>query len=92
MLKKRVAVAVITLGLSLPGLSSASPLSWVSGPHVLAKLAALWDLLPGTHLGRIPRPAHDQRKNGCGMDPNGTPCNPGPGAGGAPSSTGEPGE
>lgn len=81
MLRKRIVVAAIALSLSLPSLSSASPLSWMPGPHVLTALAGLWNLFPGIQPGTAPRPARDQRKNGPGMDPNGTPTNPGPAPG-----------
>jgi hypothetical protein len=77
MLKGRIAIVTIAFALSLPSLSSASPLSWVPGPRVLAKLAGLWNLLPG-HPGTAPLPASDHRKNGAGMDPNGTPTSPSP--------------
>ena len=70
MLKKRIVVSAIAICLSIPSISQASPLSWISGPGALVKLAQLWDQLPGVH------PAHSARshqKQGCGMDPNGAP-------------------
>jgi hypothetical protein len=72
MLKKKIVVATIMLGISLPSLSNAVPLSWAPGPDVIAKLSRLWDLLPGKHAPST-RPARQARKNGCGMDPNGAP-------------------
>jgi hypothetical protein len=71
MLKKRIVVATMTLGLCLPGLSSAAPLSWVPRPDLLAGLSRLWDLLPGAHHGTAAPSARDHRKNGPGMDPEG---------------------
>jgi hypothetical protein len=79
MLKKRIVVTTIALGLCLPGLSSAAPLSWVPRPDLLASLSRLWDLLPGTHHGTAAPSAHDHRKNGAGMDPTGGPTPPPPG-------------
>lgn len=82
MLKKRIVVAAIALGLCLPGLCSAAPLSWVPGTDLLASLSRLWDLLPGAHHGTpTPAPAaRDHRKAGAGMDPEGlTATSPAPG-------------
>jgi hypothetical protein len=76
MLKKKIVVTAIVVCLSVPSLSQASPLSWISGPGALVKLAQLWDRLPGVHPAR---PARRHQKQGCGMDPNGVPlCGPGP--------------
>jgi hypothetical protein len=74
MLKNRIAVTAIALGLSVPGLSQASPASWVPGLDAMAQLTRVWDLLHGTR--QAPRPARILRKSGCGMDPNGAPCGP----------------
>lgn len=79
MLKKRIVVATITLSLCLPGLSSATPLSWGPRPDLLAGITRLWDLLSGTHQGAAAPFARDHRKNGPGMDPTGTPTPPPPG-------------
>jgi hypothetical protein len=70
MLKKRIVVTAITLCLSIPGLSQATPLSRMPGTDVLAKLTRLLDRLPGAHHAR---PARSLAKQGCGMDPNGVP-------------------
>jgi hypothetical protein len=76
MLKKKIFVIAIAVCLSIPSISQASPLSWIPGPGVLVKLAQLWDRLPGVHPAR---PARSHQKQGCGMDPNGSPlCGPGP--------------
>jgi hypothetical protein len=80
MLKKRIVIATMTLGLCLPGLSSAAPLSWVPRPDLLAGLSRLWDLLPGAHHGTVAASARDHRKNGAGMDPTGAPAPPPPGS------------
>ena len=80
MLKKRIVVAAIVLALCLPGLCSASPLSWGPSSGLLASLTRLWDLLPGTHHGAATHPARDHRKSGPGLDPEGlTITNPAPG-------------
>ncbi|HEY2295866.1 MAG TPA: hypothetical protein VGM86_34625 [Thermoanaerobaculia bacterium] len=76
MLKKRIVVAAIALGLCLPGLSSAASLSWAPRPDLLASLSRLWDLLPGTRHGAVAPAARDHRKNGPGMDPTGGPTPP----------------
>jgi len=75
MLKKRIVVTAIALGLCLPGLSSATPLSWVPELDVVAKVGRLLGFFPG-HPGTPARPARDHRKNGCGMDPTGDTCPP----------------
>lgn len=75
MLKNRIAVTAIVLGLSVPGLSQASPLSWMPGLNVVEKLTRVWDLLQRAHPAQ---PARNLRKSGCGMDPNGAPCGPTP--------------
>ena len=86
MLKKKIVVTAIAVCLSIPSLSQASPLSWISGPGALVKLAQFWDRLPGVH------PAHSARghqKQGCGMDPNGAQlCGPTPTQATAPVETG----
>jgi hypothetical protein len=80
MLKKRIVVTAIALALCLPGLCSASPLSWGSSSSLLASLTRLWDLLPGTHHGAAAHPARDHRKSGAGLDPEGvTATSPAPG-------------
>jgi hypothetical protein len=79
MLKKRIVVAAITLGLCLPGLSSATPLSWTPQPDLLASITRLWNLLPGLHHGTAAPAPRDHRKNGPGMDPTGAPTPPPPG-------------
>jgi hypothetical protein len=79
MLKKRIVIATITLSLCLPGLSSATPLSWTPRPDLLAGLTRLWDLLAGAHHGAPAPSAHIHRKNGAGLDPNGSPTPPPPG-------------
>ena len=77
MLKKRIVVAAISLGLCLPALSSATPLSWAR-PDLLASINRLWSFLPGAHHGTAAPAARDHRKNGPGMDPTGgTPPPPG---------------
>ena len=76
MLKKRIVVAAITLGLCLPGLSSARPLSWAPQPDLLASITRLWNLLPGLHHGTAAPAARDHRKNGAGLDPTGAPVPP----------------
>jgi hypothetical protein len=70
MLKKKIVVTAITVCLSIPSISQASPLSWIPGPGALVKLVQLWDRLPGVHTAR---PARSHQKQGCGMDPNGAP-------------------
>jgi len=80
MLKKRIVVAAITLGLSLPGLSSAASPSWAPRPDLLASITRLWDLLPGAHHGAAAPSARDHRKNGVGADPTGAPVPPPPGS------------
>jgi hypothetical protein len=70
MLKKKIVVSAIAICLSIPSLSQASPLSWISGPGALVKLARLWERLPGAQ--HRARPARNL-KQGCGMDPNGVP-------------------
>jgi hypothetical protein len=76
MLKKRIVVSAMVLGLCLPALSSAAPLSWMPQPGLLASLSRLWDLLPGAHHATTAPPARDPRKNGAGIDPTGTPAPP----------------
>ena len=81
MLKKRIVCAAIVLGLSLPSLVSATPLSWEPGPDLLASITRLWDLLHGAqHHGAAAPAARDHRKNGPGMDPTGSPTPPPSGA------------
>lgn len=77
MLKKRILITTITLALSLPSLSSASPLSWTPQWDVLARIHQLWSLFPGAHPATTAS-GRDQRKNGPGMDPTGTPPPPPP--------------
>jgi len=91
MLKKRIVVTAIAIGLCLPGLSSATPLSWAPRPDLLASLSRLWDLLPGAHHGTTAPAARDHRKNGPGMDPTGSPTPPPPGdnATADPTTTGQ---
>ncbi len=77
MLKKKIVVFAMAVCFSVPSLSQASPLSWISGPDALVKLARLWERLPGVHPARPAARSH--QKQGCGMDPNGAPlCGPGP--------------
>jgi hypothetical protein len=89
MLKNRFAVAALVLALSIaliPAPSHAAP--WgrasVSGPSAagfLQKIGLWWSSL----LNGPERPARHQGwtidipKNGCGIDPNGSPCEPGAG-------------
>lgn len=80
MLKKRIVVATIALGLSLPGLSSASPLSWGPQLDVLARLTRLWNPFGGTSPAVSPRSSHSLRKQGPGIDPTGSPTSPAPGS------------
>ena len=94
MLKKRTVISAMifcgTLVLA-PGLSQASPLSWVQGVDVLAKVTRLWTLLPG--LGHtVAKPAVPV-KHGVGIDPQGggQPDPTGTGSGATASSTGDPG-
>jgi hypothetical protein len=94
MLKKRTAISAMffcgTLLLA-PGLSQASPLSWMQGVDVLAKMTRLWTLLPGVGHTAV-KPAAPV-KNGVGIDPQGgqpTPTSE-PGSGATTSSTGDPG-
>ena len=92
MLKNRIAVAAISLGLCLPGLSSATPLSWTPQPDLLASITRLWNLLPGMHHGAAAPSARDHRKNGPGMDPTGGTPPPPPGSQATttdPTSTGQ---
>jgi hypothetical protein len=94
MLKKRIVVAAITLGLGLclPGLSSAASLSRAPRPDLLASIARMWNLLPGAHHGAAAPAARDHRKNGIGMDPTGAPAPPPPGSQATttdPTSTGQ---
>jgi hypothetical protein len=93
MSKKRIPVpAMIFCGslLLAPGLSQASPLSWMPSPDALAKIARWWDLLPGLgHHATAAKPTGLQTKNGCGIDPQGQPlCQPGSGTPDATTSTG----
>ena len=93
MLKKRTAISAMifcgTLVLA-PGLSQASPLSWVQGVNVLAKVTRLWTLLPG--LGHTATKPATPMKNGVGIDPQGGQPDPtGTGSGATASSTGDPG-
>ena len=76
MLKKKTIVAAMTLGLCLPCLASAAPLSWAPRPDVLASITRLWDLLPGMHHETAAPAARDHRKVGPGIDPNGSPTPP----------------
>ena len=76
MLKKKIVVIAMAICFSVPSLSQASPLSWISSPGALVRLARIWDRLPGVHTAR---PAQRHQKQGCGMDPNGSQlCSPGP--------------
>jgi hypothetical protein len=70
MLKKRIFVATIALGLSISS-AQAAPLSWTPGPALLAELGRFLDFLPAVHHRPFARSARDASKNGCGMDPNG---------------------
>jgi hypothetical protein len=76
MFKKRIVIAAITLGLSIPSLGSATPLGWISQLKIPAGIARLWDLLPGMRPGTAAPSARDHRKAGAGHDPNGTPLPP----------------
>jgi len=71
MLKKKIVVTAIAVCLSVPSLSQASPLSWISGPGALTKLTQLWERLQHAHPARPAARSH--QKQGCGMDPNGVP-------------------
>ncbi|MFL6195832.1 MAG: hypothetical protein ACJ75H_16760 [Thermoanaerobaculia bacterium] len=97
MLKKRIALAVLSLSvLSFPAASQALPLMGLplSGVDVVTKVAD-WLDLGAVRAARAARPARRQRsriKNGCSIDPNGQPiCLPGTGGAGsgATSSTGD---
>jgi hypothetical protein len=70
MLKKKIVVTAMAVCLSIPSISQASPLSWISAPEVVTKLARLWERLPGVRPARSVR---SHSKQGCGMDPNGAP-------------------
>ena len=52
MLKKKIVVFAMAVCFSVPSLSQASPLSWISGTDALVKLARLWERLPGVHPAR----------------------------------------
>jgi hypothetical protein len=99
MLKKRTTMpAMIFCGslLLAPGLSQASPLTWMPEPDSLAKIARWWDLLPGLgHHAPVAKPVPRQGtpvKNGCGIDPNGgTEPVCGTGTSGATSTSTDPG-
>jgi hypothetical protein len=69
MLKKRIFVATIALGLSI-STAQAAPLSWTPNLSVLTGLAHWWDRLPAGHAVAT-RSARGAQKNGCGWDPNG---------------------
>lgn len=93
MSKNRISIpAMIFCGslLLVPGLSQASPLSWMPGPAALAKIARLWNFLPGPgHHAPVARTL--PTKNGCGIDPQGQPlCQPGSGSGTTTQSGGDP--
>ena len=100
MLKNRFAVAALVLALSValvPTPSHAAPWGWNSVSTVSAasaagffqKIGSWWNsLLNGTERpARHQGSAIDIRKNGCGIDPNGTPCGTGTGAGGTGTTT-----
>jgi len=92
MLKKRTAIPAIFAGslLLAPGLSQASPLSWMQGVDVVAKMTRLWTLFPG--LGHTATKPAAPVKNGVGIDPQGQPIPTSePGSGATTSSTGAPG-
>ncbi|HET9209705.1 MAG TPA: hypothetical protein VFR03_04870 [Thermoanaerobaculia bacterium] len=80
MLKKRIVIAAITLGLCLPALSSATPLMWAPHSDLLGGISRLWDFLAGAHHGTPAPAARDHRKNGPGIDPTGSPTSPDPGS------------
>jgi hypothetical protein len=80
MLKKRIVIAAMILGLCLPGFCSATPLTWAPQSSLLASITRLWDLLPGVHHGTAAPSARDHRKNGAGADPTGSPVSPAPGS------------
>jgi len=73
-----------------PAPSQAAPWGWTpaSGPaaaSLFAKIERWWNrvVLNGQEGNGQERPASEQRKNGCGIDPNGQPlCGTGTGPGG----------
>jgi hypothetical protein len=104
MLKNRIVVMAFLLTLLAafaPAPSQAAPRGWnpASGPAaagLFLKIERWWNrVLNGQELNGQERPASEQRKNGCGIDPNGQPLcgtGTGPGGGGAGNATasGEP--
>jgi hypothetical protein len=94
MLKNRIVVMSLVLTLLAvlaPVPSQAAPRGWnaASGPAAAGfflKIERWWSrLLNGQELNgqERPAPAPEQRKNGCGIDPNGQPlCGTGTGPGG----------
>ena len=87
MLKNRIVVMALLLTLLAafaPAPSQAAPWGWTaaSGPAaagLFVKIERWWNRL----LNGQERPAPEQRKNGCGIDPNGQPlCGTGTGPGG----------
>ena len=92
MLKKRTAIpAVIFCGTLVlaPGLSQASPLSWMQGVDVLAKMTRLWTLFPS--LGHTAAKPAIPVKNGVGIDPQGGQPDPtATGSGATASTSGDP--
>ncbi|HEX4959580.1 MAG TPA: hypothetical protein VF173_01980 [Thermoanaerobaculia bacterium] len=89
MLKKKLGIISTILSISLlfaPGVSQALPFASPAAPEdaaprLLDKLDHWLDLLSLRAGGRrthAPAPrAWSQPKNGCGIDPQGQPCNPG---------------
>jgi hypothetical protein len=99
MLKNRIVVMSLVLTLLAafaPAPSQAAQWGWnsASGPaaaSLFVKIERWWNrLLNGQELNGQERPIPEQRKNGCGIDPNGQPlCGTGttPGGGGAGNAT-----
>jgi hypothetical protein len=80
MLKKRIVVATIALGLSLPALSSASPLSWTPRLGLLDGLTRLWSSLGDARPAAGRHSIQHLRKQGPSIDPTGSPTPPPPGS------------
>lgn len=92
MLKNRFAAAALVFALLfalVPTASHAAPWGWTSvsvpsAAGVFQKIGLWWHSIlngperPARHPGRT----IDIPKNGCGIDPNGSPCGTGTGAGG----------
>jgi hypothetical protein len=99
MLKNRIVVMALVLTLLAvlaPAPSQAAPWGWTaaSGPATAGFFLKIerWfnRVLNGQELNGQEQPVPTQRKNGCGIDPNGQPLcgtgtGPGPGGGGAGS-------